>query len=63
MRAQPGQSDAKPLVETGPAGSRHKLPRSSKQAHAGSPPWERTLHPKVRQFLDAASKLDWSKLP
>jgi hypothetical protein len=36
---------------------------SAVQPALGSPEWQQRLHPKVRQFLDASGKLDWSELP
>lgn len=63
MRQQPSQPIAKPLREAALASQRRRSAQPAKQADAGSLQWQRALHPKVRQFLDAAGKLDWSKLP
>jgi hypothetical protein len=63
VRPQTQQPVAKPVPTAKPASPRHRASRPSKQADVGSLEWQRTLHPKVRQFLDAAGKLDWSGLP
>jgi hypothetical protein len=63
MRAHAQQSITKPLPATEPSGSARKPQRPSKKAVVGSQQWELALHPKVRQFLNAAGKLDWSELP
>jgi hypothetical protein len=63
MRTHTQQPITKPVPATKPAGSARKPRRSSEKAAVGSQQWELALHPKVRQFLNAAGKLDWSELP
>jgi hypothetical protein len=56
LLAQPTKTAAKKTAAAKPAAPKAAAPA------LGSPEWEKTLHPKVQQFMKHARKLDWSKV-